>query len=90
MCINVLWPGEPMAMYHWETDQEDFLVLSGEALIDGTLEGRDDWGAYSVDEMHADTAPASTRKPTTRRSRTPGSQSSSRRDTATAGCPDID
>ena len=98
--LNVLRPGEPMAMYHWETDQEDFLVLSGEALlviegeerplrrwdfvhcppgtkhvivgagdgscvvfavgalenhtvgsrVDGTLEGRDDWGAYTVDE----------------------------------------
>ena len=31
--IVVLGPGEPMAMYHWETDQEDFLVLSGEALL---------------------------------------------------------
>jgi uncharacterized cupin superfamily protein len=30
--IRVLGPGEPMAMYHWEADQEDFLVLSGEAL----------------------------------------------------------
>ena len=30
--LRVLGPGEPMAMYHWETDQEDFLVLSGEAL----------------------------------------------------------
>jgi uncharacterized cupin superfamily protein len=30
--LTVLEPGEPMAMYHWETDQEDFLVLSGEAL----------------------------------------------------------
>jgi mannose-6-phosphate isomerase-like protein (cupin superfamily) len=30
--LSVLEPGEPMAMYHWETDQEDFLVLSGEAL----------------------------------------------------------
>ena len=30
--ISVLEPGEPMAMYHWETDQEDFLVLSGEAI----------------------------------------------------------
>ena len=30
--INVLAPGEPMAMYHWEADQEDFLVLAGEAL----------------------------------------------------------
>ena len=99
MGITVLEPGEPMAMYHWETDQEDFLVLSGEALlvvegeerplrqwdfvhcppgtghvivgaghgpcvvfavgalehhtvgsrVDGTLEGRDDWGAYTVD-----------------------------------------
>jgi uncharacterized cupin superfamily protein len=26
-------PGEPMSMYHWEADQEDFLVLAGEALL---------------------------------------------------------
>jgi uncharacterized cupin superfamily protein len=31
--LNVLQPGEPLAMYHWEADQEDFLVLSGEALL---------------------------------------------------------
>ena len=31
--LFVLAPGEPMAMYHWEADQEDFLVLSGEALL---------------------------------------------------------
>ena len=31
--IGVLGPGEPMAMYHYENDQEDFLVLSGEALL---------------------------------------------------------
>lgn len=30
--LTVLSPGEPMAMYHWENDQEDFLVLAGEAL----------------------------------------------------------
>ncbi len=30
--ISVLGPGEPMAMYHHEADQEDFLVLSGAAL----------------------------------------------------------
>src|SRR3954453_22348250 len=30
--LSVLAPGEPMAMYHWEADQEDFLVLAGEAL----------------------------------------------------------
>jgi len=29
----VLMPGEPMAVYHWETDQEDFLVVSGEAVL---------------------------------------------------------
>jgi uncharacterized cupin superfamily protein len=28
-----LEPGEPMSMYHWEADQEDFLVLAGEALL---------------------------------------------------------
>jgi uncharacterized cupin superfamily protein len=31
--LNVLEPGEPMAMYHWEADQEDFLVLAGQALL---------------------------------------------------------
>jgi gentisate 1,2-dioxygenase len=101
MGLNVLRPGEPMAMYHWETDQEDFLVLAGEALliiegeerplrrwdfvhcppgtkhvivgagegpcvvfavgalenhtvgsrVEGTLEGQDDWGAYTVDQV---------------------------------------
>ena len=29
----VLEPGEPIGMYHWEADQEDFLVLSGEAVL---------------------------------------------------------
>jgi quercetin dioxygenase-like cupin family protein len=29
----VLEPGEPMAMYHWKGDQEDFLVVSGEAVL---------------------------------------------------------
>ena len=29
----VLRPGEPMSMYHWETDQEAFLVVSGEAIL---------------------------------------------------------
>lgn len=37
--IQVLGPGEPMAMYHWEADQEDFLVLSGEALL--VIEGEE-------------------------------------------------
>src|SRR3954469_19913978 len=31
--LFVLGPGEPMGMYHWEADQEDFLVLHGEALF---------------------------------------------------------
>ena len=31
--LTRLEPGEPMAMYHWEADQEDFLVLAGEALL---------------------------------------------------------
>jgi uncharacterized cupin superfamily protein len=33
MSIQVLAPGEPNATYHWETEQEDFLVLAGEALL---------------------------------------------------------
>ena len=31
--VCVLEPGESMGMYHWEADQEDFLVLAGEALL---------------------------------------------------------
>jgi uncharacterized cupin superfamily protein len=33
MAIRVVNPGEPSTIYHWETEQEDFLVLSGEALL---------------------------------------------------------
>jgi uncharacterized cupin superfamily protein len=29
----VLLPGEPMALYHWEGDQEALLVISGEATL---------------------------------------------------------
>ena len=31
--LNVLEPGVSMGMYHWEADQEDFLVLAGEAVL---------------------------------------------------------
>ena len=31
--LTRLMPGEPMSMYHWEADQEDFLVLAGEAVL---------------------------------------------------------
>ena len=31
--LSVLAPGEAMAMYHWESDQEDFLVLAGEPVL---------------------------------------------------------
>ena len=37
--LTLLAPGEPMAMYHHENDQEDFLVLEGEALL--VLEGEE-------------------------------------------------
>jgi uncharacterized cupin superfamily protein len=33
VALVVLEPGEPIGMYHWESDQEDFLVLAGEALL---------------------------------------------------------
>jgi uncharacterized cupin superfamily protein len=29
----VLQPGEAMSIYHWEADEEDFLVVSGQALL---------------------------------------------------------
>jgi uncharacterized cupin superfamily protein len=31
--VQMLLPGQPMSMYHWEVDQEDFLVVSGEAVL---------------------------------------------------------
>ena len=31
--VGVLEPGQPMAMYHYENEQEDFLVVAGEALL---------------------------------------------------------
>jgi uncharacterized cupin superfamily protein len=31
--VEVMRPGDVMAIYHWEADQEDFLVLAGEALL---------------------------------------------------------
>jgi uncharacterized cupin superfamily protein len=31
--LVALAPGDRMAMYHWEADQEDFLVLAGEAVL---------------------------------------------------------
>jgi uncharacterized cupin superfamily protein len=36
--LSVLGQGESMGMYHWEADQEDFLVLDGEPvlIIEGT------------------------------------------------------
>jgi uncharacterized cupin superfamily protein len=33
MSIRVMHRGEPSTTYHWETEQEDFLVLSGEAVL---------------------------------------------------------
>src|SRR5690349_23265923 len=37
--LVALAPGEAMAMYHWEADREDFLVLAGEALL--VIEGEE-------------------------------------------------
>ncbi|HET7044152.1 MAG TPA: cupin domain-containing protein [Gaiellaceae bacterium] len=37
--LTRLGPGEPMSMYHREADQENFLVLAGEALL--IVEGRE-------------------------------------------------
>jgi uncharacterized cupin superfamily protein len=31
--LTVLEPGVSMGMYHWEADQEDFLLLAGEAIL---------------------------------------------------------
>jgi uncharacterized cupin superfamily protein len=39
MSIRVMNPGEPSTTYHWETEQEDFLVLAGEAVL--IIEGQE-------------------------------------------------
>jgi uncharacterized cupin superfamily protein len=43
--IFVLDPGNPMSMYHWEADQEDFLVVHGKALLiaDGEERQLEQW-----------------------------------------------
>jgi uncharacterized cupin superfamily protein len=43
--ISVLGPGEPMSMYHWEKEQEDFLVLagSGSLVIEGEERALRQW-----------------------------------------------
>lgn len=43
--LSVLEPGQAMSRYHWEADQEDFLVLSGECLliIEGQERALRDW-----------------------------------------------
>jgi uncharacterized cupin superfamily protein len=33
MSIRVVGPGEPSTTYHWETEAEDFLILSGEGIL---------------------------------------------------------
>jgi uncharacterized cupin superfamily protein len=45
MAIRVMNPGEPSATYHWETEQEAFLVLAGEAalIIEGEERMLEQW-----------------------------------------------
>ena len=31
--VSVLGPGQPLSMYHWESDEENFLILSGTATL---------------------------------------------------------
>jgi mannose-6-phosphate isomerase-like protein (cupin superfamily) len=39
VALRVIGDGEPSTTYHWETEQEDFLVLAGEAVL--LVEGRE-------------------------------------------------
>jgi uncharacterized cupin superfamily protein len=43
--VSVMEPGQVMSMYHWEADQEDFLVVSGRALaiVEGEERPLDTW-----------------------------------------------
>ena len=47
--LFVLEPGEPIGMYHWEADQEGFVVLHGEALL--IVEG-EEWPLRQWDFVH--------------------------------------
>ena len=46
--LRVLRPGEPVALYHWEADQEGFLILSGEAvlIVEGTERPLRQWDFF--------------------------------------------
>ena len=33
LTLDVIWPGQPSGLYHAETQQEDFLVLTGECVL---------------------------------------------------------
>jgi quercetin dioxygenase-like cupin family protein len=37
--VAVLGPGQPLSMYHWESDQENFLILAGTATL--IIEGKE-------------------------------------------------
>jgi uncharacterized cupin superfamily protein len=46
--VSVLEPGQAMAMYHWEADQEDFLVVSGRAtaIVEGEERPLEAWDLF--------------------------------------------
>jgi uncharacterized cupin superfamily protein len=46
--ISVLGPGAPLSMYHWETDEEDFIILRGTAtvLADGEQRPLRQWDVF--------------------------------------------
>jgi hypothetical protein len=75
MHLCILEPGEPMAMYHWEFDQEDFLVISGDALLVVEGEERPLGGGTSF------TAPPVRSTPSSERARPAASSSPSGRAT---------
>jgi uncharacterized cupin superfamily protein len=43
--IAVVGAGQPLSMYHWESDQEDFLILSGTAtlIVEGQERPLEQW-----------------------------------------------
>jgi len=46
--VSVMEPGQVMAMYHWEADQEDFLVVSGRAtaIVEGEERPLETWDLF--------------------------------------------
>ena len=96
----VVWPGQPVAMYHREANQEGFLILAGEclAIVEGEEHPMKQWDylhcppateASSIRSIRwrYDTAPGSSRRQRCHARRTRRSPTRRPRRSARTTCP---